>query len=118
VASDDDGWPLADDCQDEKGGFNKELCLAKLEVRKKRTDQEIARAKAERDADLGVEEEYYKAVFEVAKGSIDRARSFAETVQKATGAIITLYTAILALAFSVSERPLPGRALSPRCCSP
>jgi hypothetical protein len=93
-----------------------------LEVRKKRTDQEIAsakalqdgnieREKAKRDSDLVVEQEYYKAVLEVAKGSIDRARASAETVQKASAAIVTLYTGVLALAFSVADNPLPAKAL-------
>jgi hypothetical protein len=109
VEADVHGWPDASDC--DKNGFGAELCKAKLEVRKKRTDQEIARQKAEQDADLATEQEYYKAVLEVGKGAIERARASAETVQKAAAAIVTLYTGVLVLAFSASETPLPGKAL-------
>jgi hypothetical protein len=118
--SDADGWPDASDC--DKDGHSAELCKAKLEVRKKRTDQQIARKQAEHDAaiarrqaeadaDLALEQEYFKAVLEVAKGAIERARGSADTVQKAAAAIVTLYTGVLALAFSVAEAPLPGKAL-------
>lgn len=103
------GWPDASDC--DQNGISVELCKAKLEVRKKRTDQEIAREKAEKDADLAVEQEYYKAVLDVGKGAIERARASAETVQKGAAAIVTLYTGVLALAFSAAEAPLPGKAL-------
>lgn len=103
------GWPEASDC--DKDGFAAELCKAKLEVRKKRTDQQIAHEKAEVDADLALEQEYYKAVLEVGKGAIDRARASADTVQKAAAAIVTLYTGVLALAFAAAETPLPGKAL-------
>jgi hypothetical protein len=104
------GWPASSDCGD-PAHFTEELCKAKLEVRKKRTDQEIARAKAETDAALATKADYYKAVLEVAKGAIDRSRASAELVQKAAAAIVTLYAGILALAFSVADNPLPGRAL-------
>jgi hypothetical protein len=106
VPPDADGWPSARATADKT-----EVLKAKLEVRKKRTDQEIARAKAYEDARDAVSLEYYKAVLEVAKGSIDRARASAEIVQKASAAIVTLYTAVLAVAFSAADNPLPGKAL-------
>lgn len=92
-------------------GAADELYRAQLDVRKKRADAEIARAQALVDADIAVDQSYYEAVFEVAKSAIDRARSSAETLQKAAGAVVTLYTGALALAFSVGESPLPGKAL-------
>lgn len=104
------GWPTAAECAD-ASDFASELCRAKLAVRQKRTDQEIARAKADIDAGIAVEQAYYTAVLEVARGAVERARASAELVQKASAAIVTLYTGILALAFSVAERPLPGKAL-------
>jgi hypothetical protein len=104
------GWPAQSDCEGSQE-LADELCKAKLEVRKKRTDQEIARAKAETDAALALEANYYTAVLEVAKGAIDRSRASADLVQKAAAAIVTLYAGVLALAFSVANNPLPGRAL-------
>jgi hypothetical protein len=109
-SSDEHGWPTS------KAGIDpaaaaKALFESKLDVRKARTDEEIARAASERATDLAIEQEYFKSVLEVAKGSLERTRISAETVQKAAGAVVTIYTGILALAFSVSERPLPPRAL-------
>lgn len=109
--SDRHGWPDIGDCSAPDGAYSKDLCAAKLELRKKRTDQEIARAKAEADVDLAVEQEYYKAVIEVAKGSIERVRASAQTVQSAAAAVGTIYTGVLALAFSAADAPLPSRAL-------
>jgi hypothetical protein len=108
--ADASGWPTAADCA-KSPEFAKALCEAKLEVRKKRTDAEIDRAKAERAVDLAVEQAYYQAVIDVAKGAIDRSRASAEVVQKAAAAIVTLYTGILALAFAANAHPLPFRAL-------
>ena len=117
------GWPTRADCQG-AAGYADSLASAKLEVRKKRAEQEIEHAKAlyeaqialktaEVEADRALWKTYYESVFEVAKGSMDRARSSAELVQKAAGAIVTLYTGALALAFSVSDNPLPWRGLIP-----
>lgn len=106
------GWPPASD-HAAAPTFADELAKAQLGVRQKRTDQEIARAAALQAHELALEQAYHTAVLEVAKGSIDRSRAAAETVQKASAAIVTLYTGVLALAFSVSEHPLPARALIP-----
>src|SRR5262245_3872547 len=105
IGSDRHGWPA--------GGDDAELYKSKLAVRVKRTEQEIARAAADRAAARALELEYYKGVLEVAKGSIERARGAAEFVQKASGGIGVIYAAILGVAFSVSERPLPSRGVLP-----
>jgi len=103
--SDSHGWP--------EPGTDTKLYEAQLEVRKKRTDEEIARAAAERAADQAVAQEFYKGIIEVAKGSIDRSRASAEFVQKAAGAIAVIYAGVLGVAFSVAERPLPTRGVIP-----
>jgi len=108
--ADKHGWPTPPGVADSQSS-EAELYKAKLEVRKKRTDQEIAHARADADAEIALAHAYYTAVFEVAKGSMDRARGSAETVQKASAAIVTLYTGVLALAFSVSSHPLPAKGL-------
>jgi hypothetical protein len=102
------GWPPA---KGEPG--EKTLYEAKLEARKKRLDAAIARAAAEKDADLVLEKAYVDAVLAAASASTARIRAAGETVEKAAAAIVTLYTAILALAFSVTENPLPFRAMFP-----
>jgi hypothetical protein len=109
VPSDKHGWPpLSGDAEAEKLLFT-----AQLEVRKKRTDQEIARAAAENAADLALEKAFYDGIVDVAKGSIDRARASADFVQKAAAAIGTIYAAALGVSFSVAERPFPARGVLP-----
>lgn len=108
VDSDAYGWP---DSEEGDLPVNGEILKAKLEVRVKRTEAEIARAQALTEADIALEQSYYEAVLEVAKGSLDRARGSADTVQKAGGVIVTLYTGILALTFSVADNPLSEKAL-------
>jgi hypothetical protein len=56
---------------------------------------------------------FHAGLIEVSKAAIDRARAGADTVQKAAAAIAGVYTTILALAFSVSEHPLPSRGVVP-----
>jgi len=120
--SDDLAWPPAGDAG--KDSEARALYDAKLGVRQKRTDEQIARGKAELDAQLAdararadatieTRKAYYAAIFEVAKGAIDRARASAETVQKSSTAIAGLYTGALTLVFSVEDHPLPTRGLIP-----
>jgi hypothetical protein len=104
------GWPEPPKAVDEN---TKALYSAQLEVRKKRTDAEIARRQAEVDAEIASNAAYEEQMLTTAAASIDRSRSSAETVQKAASAIVTLYTGVLALAFSVNSRPLPSRGLIP-----
>jgi hypothetical protein len=108
--SDESGWP---DPPPDDGENEKALYAAKLDVRKKRVDAQLARTQAEVDAELAQNSEYYSAMFDVAKQSIDRARAGAETVQKAATAIVGLYTAVLAVSFSVTDHPLPLRGVIP-----
>lgn len=90
----------------------------------KELEASIAREKAQQESDtarIAANESainasiaaFHSGIIEVSKTTIDRARAGAETVQKAAAAIGGSYTAVLALAFSVSERPLPSRGLVP-----
>jgi len=56
---------------------------------------------------------FYPALYEVAKGSVTRAREGAEFIEKAAAGIATVYAAILGVAFSVSDNPLPFRGVLP-----
>jgi len=107
--SDAIGWPPAAAGTDGE----KALYEAKLEARKKRLDADIARAATENNADLALEKAYIDAILAAASASTARIRASGETVEKAAAAIVTLYTAILAVAFSVTENPLPFRAMFP-----
>jgi hypothetical protein len=86
---------------------------AKVDLAKQRAAATSARTQSEVQAELDLNAEYYKAIFEVGKGTLERSRAGAETVQKAAAAIVTLYTGLLAVTFSVAERPLPPRGAVP-----
>jgi hypothetical protein len=86
---------------------------AQVGARGRRIDAAIARRTANLDADIAQNAEFQKALLDVAKGGIDRSRANAETVQKAAGAIGTIYTGILGVTFSVTSRPLPARGVLP-----
>jgi hypothetical protein len=56
---------------------------------------------------------YQQSLYDVAKGSVQRAQSAAEVVQRAAAAVGTIYAATLGLSFSAADRPLPTHALVP-----
>jgi hypothetical protein len=74
-------------------------------------EAKVGRVTADDDARLELQKAFVDGVVEVAKGSIDRARAGAELVQKGAAAIVTIYTAVLGVSFSVAERPLPSRGV-------
>jgi hypothetical protein len=83
------------------------------DIREKQIDDDIARSAAERAAEIANKTAYEQALLDVAKGTLDRARANADLVQKASSALVALYTGALALAFSVADHPLPLRGLIP-----
>jgi len=66
---------------------------------------------ANRDADASNLAKFHDTMTTLAIGSVDRARAGAELVQKASAALVTLYTGVLALVFSVTNNPLPPRGV-------
>jgi hypothetical protein len=86
---------------------------AQVEARKLRIQAAIDRAAANHAADLAQNAAFQQALIDLNKSGFDRARANAETVQRAAGAIGTIYTGVLAVAFSVSSHPLPARGLLP-----
>jgi hypothetical protein len=105
------GWP--EPPPDDAPTSAQKVFEAQVGARGRRIDAAIARRKANQDADIAQNAEFQKALIEVAKGGIDRSRANAETVQKAAGAIGTIYTGILGVTFSVTSRPLPTRGVLP-----
>jgi hypothetical protein len=108
--SDRHGWPIQTSGDTKWGEL---LDAARLEVRKKRSDEEIALAKAYADAEINTENNVYSAVVEVSKGGIDRTRASAEFVEKAAAGIVAIYSAVLGAVFAVEGQPLPERGLIP-----
>jgi hypothetical protein len=78
------------------------------------TDSFIAWATANRQAEIADLNTFTTALYTVSTASVDRSRTAAELVQKASAAIAVLYTGAITLAFSVTDNPLPARgALTP-----
>jgi hypothetical protein len=73
----------------------------------------LARVAGADAAALGLEKAWVDESLTLARESVDRARSGAETVRNAAAAIATLYTAALTVSFSVTDNPLPPRGLIP-----
>lgn len=65
------------------------------------------------EADAELYTEYHKAVAQVATDTIQRARSGVEFVEKATVAILGVYTGVLGVVFSVTDNPLPSVGVIP-----
>lgn len=86
---------------------------ADISDRAAQRDDDLAIAAAERAAELTSKAAYEQALLDVGKGALDRSRANADVVQKASSALVALYTGALALAFSVADHPLPLRGLIP-----
>lgn len=67
--------------------------------------------KARWQTDAELTKAFHQTIADVAKGSIDRSRDSAKFVQTAAAAIVTLYSGLLALVFSVTDNPLPLRGV-------
>ncbi len=70
-----------------------------------------AAAAASRDADLANLQSFAKDLSTLAVGAVERSRAGAEVVQKASAAIVTLYTGLLGFVFVASDNPLPTRGV-------
>lgn len=92
----------------EKAELDEQIADRKAEI-DKRSQIDLKRE----DADIASRAGFHAAMVEVSKGTVERARSSAELVQKAAAALVTLYTALLGVVFSVVENPLPSRGLVP-----
>jgi malate synthase len=73
---------------------------ATTELQKARWESEFALAKL-----------FHEKITELAAGSVERSRDSAKYVQTAAAWIATLYAALLALVFSVTDNPLPLRGV-------
>lgn len=93
-----------------------------LESHKDELARAAQRSKAEQEANLellkvqrSTEAEltklFHQTITEVSTTAIDRSRDSAKFVQTAASAIFALYTGLLALAFSVTDNPLPVRGV-------
>lgn len=75
---------------------------ATTELQKSRWESEFSLAKL-----------FHEKITEVATGSVERSRDSAKYLQTAAAWIATLYGALLALVFSVTDHPLPLRGAFP-----
>ncbi len=78
-----------------------------------RRASEIDAAKAIETLNNQYDTSYFQAVLDIEKGAIERSRSAADLVQKAAAAIGGLYTGVLGVSFSVTNKPLPPQGFIP-----
>jgi hypothetical protein len=93
--------------------FRKIVYQAEIDVAKAAALQGADEVKRDADMDVELFKGFHAAIRDTAKSLATTDQSKAELVQKAAGAVITLYTAILALSFSAALRSLPLRAAIP-----
>lgn len=75
-------------------------------------DAGAAAGAAELAADRANLARYNEALYSLASEAVDRANTDAQKVRQASAAIAVLYTGALGLAFSVTDNPLPLRAIA------
>lgn len=120
--SDTPDWPPTDDgvyspSEKAKSVFEAEVALVSAKEKANLDDQNArsarfrALADAERAADLANLAKFFDNVSTLSVGAVERARAGAEVVQKASAAIVALYTGILAFVFAAGDNPLPARGV-------
>lgn len=90
--------------------FTSDLTQAGDEA-KAQADSFRALKASERTADLENLAKFFETISALSVASVDRGRAGAEVVQKASAAIVALYTGILALTFAAGDNPLPARGV-------
>ena len=86
---------------------------AQIELAKQRDAADGTRAQAEVQAGTELNAEYFKVDLRGWQGNAGAVARRATSVQTAAAAIVTLYTGLLGVTFSVSDRPLPPRGAVP-----
>lgn len=84
-----------------------------MTIQETKLEGELAAEAATQATRVAYDQAYFSALLAAGNGSLDRARSGAELVQKSAAAIGTLYAGILGVTFSVSGRQLPIRGVVP-----
>jgi hypothetical protein len=90
--------------------------IASIEADKAENQFDFERVKLDYSHDYTLSQKLYESYLEIAKGQIAQASYRAEFVQKASAAIGSSYTAILAFKFSLSKEGVsqfPARGLAP-----
>lgn len=82
-----------------------------LDAAKQARAAEASAQAADDAADAADLARFTSQTYDLANGSIARSRAAAELVQKASAAIATLYSGVVAVVFSVSDNPLPPRGV-------
>ncbi len=94
-----------------------DLAKAAYDVRLKRaTSAEDAAAAQDAllaQTDVALVRGFHESVRDVAKGALEHADGLPQLVITASGAVVTLYTGVLALVYAAASRPLPARGLIP-----
>jgi hypothetical protein len=118
------GWPTSLVKDDDPGKAAAEKSIFEAEVAD--VADQLKTQRARQDTEAGTETtwlaegrtanitemgKFTSQMYQFVGAAVDRSRAAADTVQKASAAIATLYTGVLALVFSVTDNPLPPRGI-------
>jgi hypothetical protein len=106
------GWP-AYPSDDAAAEYGKIVYQAEVDLAKEPLGRDEALYTKERTTEADLFRDLQDRIREVAAGRAGRRDALAETVQKASAAIVTLYTGLLGLVFAAGDRQLPARGLIP-----
>ena len=71
----------------------------------------IRLAEVDEQVDQEARAKFYEKLYDLSASTVDRSRAAAEVVQKSAAAIVTVYSGILAVVFTVTGNPFPLRGL-------
>jgi hypothetical protein len=107
--------PLETPASDKKADTTRALYQAQLQLLNNRQQGYIDHDKAVRASDAAFHQAVFQAYLDVAKGQIDRSVTRAQFLTTAASAIGTVYTAVIGLAFGLTQanHELPATGIAP-----
>jgi hypothetical protein len=86
--------------------------MAKRSSEKHKIEMDAIRtAEADEQIDEESRKKFYDKAYELASAAVDRSRNAAEMVQKSGAAIVSIYSGVLAVVFTVTRNPFPVRGI-------
>jgi hypothetical protein len=107
------GWPAYPDTDPDVKDLAVAVYNAELVPQKSRLETNEARYRSQFDSETELFKNFHTTLRDMAKSAASRVDTLAQLVQTAAGAIVTLYTGVLALVFAAGGTELPLRALIP-----
>lgn len=107
------GLPEYPDSDTNYADFAKAAYAVQLKRATSRKDEIATQVALLDQTDVALVREFHESVRDVAKTALEHADALPQLVITAAGAVVTLYTGVLALVFAAANHPLPARGLIP-----